>query len=237
MKSQVFKCEQFEVKQDKSAMKVGTDSLVLGAWADVSGVESALDIGTGTGILALMIAQRSDAHTIDAVEIEENAFEEAVTNFENSPWGDRLFCYHSSLQEFMLEIEDSYDLIICNPPYFKTQNITEATPREIARHTHLLNHITLLKAIKKLLSKDGKASVSLPFAAEGFFLKLAESYGFKVQKIMRMKNSKENLFTRSFVQIGWEEMTLHETELIVRTQPNVYSEAYKKLTSDFYTIF
>ena len=100
-------------------MKVGTDGVLLGAWVQIdASVQSALDIGTGTGLLALQIAQRSDCEVIDALEIEDLAFEQAVENFENSSWSDRLFCYHASLDEFRMEMDEGYDLIVCNPPFF-----------------------------------------------------------------------------------------------------------------------
>jgi tRNA1Val (adenine37-N6)-methyltransferase len=116
---EVFKFKEFEVKQEDSAMKIGTDGVLLGAWTKIdNSVDSVLDIGSGTGLISLMMAQRSDAELIDAVELDPAAYEESVYNFENSPWGDRLFCYHSSFQEFAQEIEDSYDLIVSNPPFF-----------------------------------------------------------------------------------------------------------------------
>jgi len=100
-------------------MKIGTDAVLLGAWVPLTHTElKVLDIGAGTGVLSLQIAQRSIADTIDAVEIDPDAFEECVTNFENSPWGDRLFCYHAGFVEFYSEMEETYDLIISNPPFF-----------------------------------------------------------------------------------------------------------------------
>jgi len=113
-----FAFKKFSVNQDRCAMKIGTDGVLLGAWATIShNPFSILDIGTGTGILALMLAQRSHAENIEAIEIDDAAFEQAADNFENSPWGDRLFCYHAAFNEFVEEIDDKYDLIISNPPF------------------------------------------------------------------------------------------------------------------------
>jgi len=108
-------------------MKIGTDGVLLGAWTSLeNSPNSVLDIGAGTGILSLMLAQRSTAESLDAFEIDENAYEQCVDNFEQSPWGDRLFCYHASLEEFTNEIDEKYNLIVCNPPFyaetFKTKN-------------------------------------------------------------------------------------------------------------------
>ena len=124
----MFQFKKFTINQDRCAMKVGTDGVLLGAWCPIDNNPfSILDIGAGTGILSLILAQRSNAEhpslqgelaqQIDAIEIDENAFEQCVETFESSPWGDRLFCFHAGLDEFMEEPEDEYDLIISNPPF------------------------------------------------------------------------------------------------------------------------
>jgi len=129
--SKVFQFKEFSVAQDHCAMKIGTDGVLLGAWVSLQHEFSVLDIGTGTGILSLMMAQRSNAELIDAIEIDGPAFEQAVQNFENSPWGDRLFCYHASLQEFADEIDDSYELIISNPPFYTDQHTLQKITNEL----------------------------------------------------------------------------------------------------------
>ena len=115
----MFQFKQFLVNQDRCAMKIGTDGVLLGAWCPIDNNPfSVLDIGAGTGILSLMLAQKSNASQIDAIEIDEDAYEQCVANFENSPWGDRLFCFHAGLDEFIDEPEDQYDIIISNPPFY-----------------------------------------------------------------------------------------------------------------------
>lgn len=233
----IFHFKEFTVHQSKSAMKVGTDAMILGSWTDVENAETILDIGTGTGVLALMLAQRSDAHTIDAVEIDENAFEEAVENFENAPWADRLYCYHASIQEFVEEIDEKYDLIISNPPYFSPMEIESYSGRKVARETHLLNHLTLLKNTKKLLSENGTCAFSLPFESELFFIELATNMGFKLQRRLRMKDRLTTDFVRSFLQFGFEEKELADEVLVLKNEDKTYSPHYKELTLDFHTIF
>ena len=134
-------------------MKIGTDAVLLGAWVNLENNPfSVLDIGAGTGILSLMLAQRSYAELIDALEIDDNAYEQCVGNFEQSPWGDRLFCYHASLQQFTEEIEDKYDLIISNPPFYSENYKTDNTQRDLARFTDALPFEHLLYGTAKLLA-------------------------------------------------------------------------------------
>ena len=166
-----FKFKEFTVKQDRCAMKIGTDSVLLGAWASLNiNPFSVLDIGAGTGILSLMLAQRSRAEIIDAVEIDDNAFEQCVENFEQSPWGDRLFCYHVSLDEFVNEIDDKYDLIISNPPFYSEDYKTDNEQRDLARFQEALPFEHLLYSVSKLLSNDGVFSAVIPFSEEEKFL-------------------------------------------------------------------
>lgn len=230
----IFQCKQFAVKQKQAAMKIGTDSMLLGSWAAIENVNSILDIGTGTGILALMLAQRSVADTIDGVEIEASAFEEAVFNFEHSPWSDRLFCYHTSIQEFAEEIDEKYDLIICNPPYFDAHNIRETNPKEIARHTHLLNHITLLKNSTKLLSKNGSLALILPEDTADFFIELAVNFDLNLHRRLRTKDKGHDEFKRSLLQFGFIKKQLESETLTLKKNDNSYSEQFKDLTGAFY---
>lgn len=232
-----FRLKEFTVEQSRSAMKVGTDAMILGSWTQVEEAETILDIGTGTGILALMLAQRSEAFTIDAVEIDADAYEEAVTNFENSPWGDRLFCYHASLQAFAQEIDDTYDLIVCNPPYFSPSEIESYTGRNVARQTHLLNHLTLIKNTVQLLSESGSCAFSLPYESEAFFIELAQSQNLFLQRRLRMKD-RENLdMVRSFLQFGKTAKPLEDEILILKNSDLTYSNQFIELVCDFYTIF
>lgn len=232
-----FRLKEFTVEQSRSAMKVGTDAMILGSWTRVEEAETILDIGTGTGILALMLAQRSEAFTIDAVEIDADAYEEAVTNFENSPWGDRLFCYHASLQAFAQEMDDTYDLIVCNPPYFSPSEIESYTGRNVARQTHLLNHLTLIKNTVQLLSESGSCAFSLPYESEAFFIELAQSQNLFLQRRLRMKD-RENLdMVRSFLQFGKTAKPLEDEILILKNTDSTYSSQFIELTCDFYTIF
>ena len=128
MSQQPFQFKKFKVHQDRCAMKIGTDGVLLGAWSSIEHEpKSILDIGAGTGVIALQLAQRSSASTIDAIEIDDQAHEQCTHNFEHSDWADRLFCYHASVQEFASEMEHKYDLIVSNPPFFKAPKSIDAS--------------------------------------------------------------------------------------------------------------
>ena len=160
----MFQFKKFTINQDRCAMKVGTDGVLLGAWCPIDNNPfSVLDIGAGTGILSLMLAQRSNASQIDAIEIDEDAFEQCVDNFESSPWSDKLFCFHAGLDEFMEEPEDEYDLIISNPPFYTEDYKTENEQRDLARFSDALPFEDLVEATHLLLSENGIFAVIIPF--------------------------------------------------------------------------
>ena len=175
-----FKFKHFAIDQDRCAMKIGTDSVLLGAWAALdANPYSILDIGAGTGVLALMLAQRSGSELIDAIEIDDDAYEQCVDNFESSPWGDRLFCYHASLEEFVNEIDDTYDLIISNPPFYSDTYKSDNVQRDLARFVDAMPFRELIESVSKLLSPQGQFSVIIPFSEEKRLKNLCYDYKFK----------------------------------------------------------
>lgn len=234
--SKDFKFKQFTVSQDKCAMKIGTDGVLLGAWAKLNNPFSVLDIGTGTGIIALQIAQRCDAEIIDAFEIDDKAFEQAVENFERSDWGDRLFCYHASLQEFADEIEEKYEFIVSNPPFytstFKKDGIEEK--RAVARHSESLPYTVLLESTAKLLSETGNCAFIIPYEKEKNFLEIASENKMFPNRITRVKGNQNTPIKRSLLQFSFMKSTIETDELIIETQRHVYTEKYIDLVKDFY---
>ncbi len=232
-----FQFKEFTIIQEKSAMKVGTDSILLGSWVQLNDEQSILDIGSGTGILALLLAQRSEATLIDAVEIEENAHEEAVTNFENSPWSDRLFCYHSSIQDFAKEIDETYDLIIANPPFFEPYEREPISAKSTARQTHALDFYALLEATKLLLNKNGSSAFIVPFERETSFIELAQNTGLFVQRITRVKDTQKAVFKRSMMQFRFEKTKVYTSELVLKNTDKTYSAEFKEFTKGFYLNF
>src|SRR5690606_7529498 len=174
--SKEFKFKQFIIEQDRCAMKIGTDGILLGAWVDLKNPYSILDIGAGTGVIGLMMAQRSNAELIDAIEIDDDAYEQCVDNFENSPWNDRLFCYHASLDEFAEEMQDEekYDLIISNPPFYTEDFKGSDEVRNQARFADAIPFEDLVENVALLLAEKGQFAVIIPFSEEEKFLELAK---------------------------------------------------------------
>ncbi|WP_353780079.1 methyltransferase [Winogradskyella sp. 3972H.M.0a.05] len=216
-------------------MKIGTDGVLLGAWTSVEkNPFSVLDIGAGTGVLSLMLAQRSFAELIDAIEIDADAYEQCTDNFENSPWNDRLFCYHASLEEFTEEIDDKYDLIISNPPFYSEDYKTEDSSRDLARFADALPFEELLSCASKLLSPEGTFSVIIPFKEEPSFLSKALEYGLYPSRILHVKGNPDSSFKRSLIEFSRYQATTEISELTIEISRHNYTEVYKELTKDFY---
>ena len=235
MSTKPFKFKEFTLNQDQCAMKIGTDGVLLGAWASIEKTPfSILDIGAGTGILSLMLAQRSNAELIDAIEIDDSAYEQCVNNFEKSSWGDRLFCYHASLEEFAEEIEDKYDLIICNPPFYSEDYKTDNSQRDLARFQDAMPFEHLLESVSKLLSEDGAFSVVIRFKEETNFIELALKFKLFPNKVLRIKGNPTSETKRSLIEFSFRESENTIKSLIIETSRHQYTEDYINLTKDFY---
>jgi len=231
----MFRFKQFSVKQDKAAMKVGTDGVLLGCWTPLANNQySILDIGAGTGLVALMLAQRSLAEQIDALEIEENAYEQAVENFEESPWNDRLFCYHAGLDEFVEEIDDKYDVIVCNPPFFESNNQIKNQARETARFYEVLSFEELIEGASVLLSDRGVFSVIIPFEEEEKFISMAKKFDLFPFKITQVKGSPSSKFKRSLIAFSKKEKEITKDRLVIEIERHHYTPEFTELVKDFY---
>jgi len=196
----LFQFKQFSINQDKCAMKIGTDGVLLGAWCPVdNNPNSILDVGTGTGIIALILAQRTNAEQIDALEIEENAYEQATDNFENSPWADRLFCFHAGLDELVDEPENLYDIIVCNPPFYSENYKTGNEQRDIARFQDAMPFEDLIEAVDLLLSENGIFAVIIPYKEEVKFINLCDEVKLFPIKITRVKGTFKTKIVRSLL--------------------------------------
>lgn len=233
--SKPFKFKQFTVKQDRCAMKIGTDGVLLGSWTSVKhNPFNVLDIGSGTGILSLMLAQRSSAQQIEAIEIDDNAYEQCAENFENSPWNDRLFCYHASLLEFVEEVEDAFNLIICNPPFYSEDYKTKDKSRDLARFNDAMPFKHIIYAVAHLLAEDGIFSIIIPKKEERDFIELASTIELYPQRILHVKGNPNSEVKRSLIEFSHKETEVKTSELIIETSRHNYTQNYIDLTKDFY---
>ena len=235
-----FTFKQFQVNQDRCAMKIGTDGVLLGAWTPlINNPFNVLDIGAGTGILSLMLAQRSNAAPnnvgiIDAIEIDEDAYEQCVENFEASPWGDKLFCFHVGLDEFVDEPEDEYDLIISNPPFYTDDYKTDNTSRDLARFEDALPFEELIEAAALLLSDNGLFSVIIPYKEEERFVAMCKELDLFPLKITRVKGTPTSEIKRSLLAFCRMEQTPLIDELVIEIYRHNYTSEYIELTKEFY---
>ncbi|WP_237274711.1 tRNA1(Val) (adenine(37)-N6)-methyltransferase [Tenacibaculum ovolyticum] len=233
-----FKFKEFTVHQDKTAMKIGTDAVLLGAWCSLGEYpDTVLDIGSGTGVISLMLAQRSDAMTIDAVEIDADAYEQTVDNFEKSDWGDRLFCYNTSFVEFAKEIaeeEEQYDVIVSNPPFYTDNFETTSEARNKARFTSSLSFEELLKGVSEILSENGLFSVVIPYKEEGGFVELAKKFHLFLNNACHVKGNENTEIKRSLLTFSFNEKEVKKEVLVIEKERHRYTDDYINLTKDFY---
>jgi len=219
-------------------MKVGTDGVLLGAWCSLENYpKTILDIGTGTGIISLMLAQRSSAISIDGVEIDKSAFEQTVDNFENSDWSDRLYCYNTSFQKFADESNNEgikYDLIVSNPPFYKEDYITKNISRNKARFSQFLSFKELIQGVSKILSKSGFFSTIIPFKEESAFIGLAQQNSLFLNKLCRVKGNKNSEIKRCLLTFSFNKKETKETNLIIENSRHKYTKEYVELTNNFY---
>lgn len=233
----MFQFKQFTIHQDQCAMKVGTDGVLLGAWTDCGTTQRILDIGTGTGLIALMLAQRSKAF-IDAIEIDEAAVLQAKQNVADSPWTERIQIIHLPFQDFSNTQRNSYDLIISNPPYFENSLKSPSASRTTARHTDSLTSLEIISACKKLLHDKGKLSLILPIQESVACIVKATEFGLYCQRKTAVIPRKGTAAKRMLLCFGFDSCVCQESELLIETDSrHQHSEEYMELTKDYYLKF
>ncbi|MBK8669193.1 MAG: methyltransferase [Saprospiraceae bacterium] len=173
-----FRFKKFVIQQDDCTMKVNTDGVLLGAWSDISTKKNVLDIGTGTGVIAIMVAQKNEEIIAHGLEIDEIAYKQARLNMEQSPFSQRLEAIYDSLQNYCEITTHKYDLIISNPPFFSGGTFSLNENKKNVRHTIKLSHTDLLRSVKKLLTPDGHFDLILPYIEGLRFIEMAELYDF-----------------------------------------------------------
>jgi tRNA1Val (adenine37-N6)-methyltransferase len=234
MSNTYFRFKQFTIHQDRCAMKVGTDGVLLGAWVNLENVSTILDIGTGSGLIALMLAQRTEMTRVDAIEIENEAVAQALENVSISPWKSRISIVHTSLQEFV-NAGRKYDLVVSNPPYFSNSLRAAEMKRTIARHDQKLSYSELLEGIHRLLLPEGRFGVILPAAALNSVTTLAENAGLFPHRITSVKPVPEKMANRILAEFSYSKKEPLISEIMIEEYGrHNYSEEYIALTKDFY---
>jgi tRNA1Val (adenine37-N6)-methyltransferase len=237
MSAHLFHFKQFTIQQDQCAFKVGTDGVLLGAWANVANVTRVLDIGTGTGLLALMMAQRLPLAQIEAVEIDALSVVQAVENVQGSPWQDRVCIMHTAVQNFTNLAHHKYDLIVSNPPFFgKVDGVAAPEQRRRdARQTNALDHQTLVDCVARLLTENGRFSTILPVIAGHALRTYAETKGlFCVREtaVFPMLNKPQH---RVLLEFNRQPQPIITQNLIIETaRHHYYTDAFSALTRPFY---
>jgi tRNA1Val (adenine37-N6)-methyltransferase len=237
--SKIFTFKQFKVEHELSAQKVGTDGVLLGAWTPIAAnSKNILDIGTGSGLIALMLAQRSSAISfIDAIDIDALACQQATKNFDNSNWKEKLKVYHIALQNF--QPEKQYDLIVCNPPFFSNSLQPENISKTQARHDDSLLLNDLFFHVKRILKMGSKFSIIFPFERKTELIKTAVENQLFPNAICNVKGNENTSPKRVMIVFQYIKKLIDckEEELIIEVSRNNYTEAYKNLTKDFYLNF
>lgn len=213
-------------------MKVGTDGVLLGAWTSLDNAKRILDVGTGTGVIALILAQRSSTSThIDAIDILADVCEQAIENVSQSPWPQKVVVHHKSLQKYEAP---AYDLIVSNPPFFNKSYKPPKEQRTLARHTDSLLHNEILLHSKRLLTSTGRLSLILPEVEGNLMIKLAINYGWHCIRTCAFRSRPEKSVERLLIEFSLQPGKEIFDELVLYREKEVWSEAYRKLTQDLY---
>ena len=231
-----FEFKKFKIHQNNAAMKIGTDGILLGAWADLSDKKKGIDIGSGTGIISIMLCQRNEILEIDSIEVSEKAVLDAKKNIKNCKWNERINLIHKDLKLF--STENKYDLIISNPPYFQKSLKPKDLDRLKARHEVSLNYKDVLNFSEKHLLKNGTINLILPIDQKQEVIEYAEKFGLYVSKecIVFPKPNKNP--HRLLIELSKIKKTFESQSLTIENDGrHNYTDNYKKLTREFYTIF
>jgi tRNA1Val (adenine37-N6)-methyltransferase len=236
MGNNYFKFKQFTVYQERSSFKVGTDGVLLGAFADVKGKKRILDVGTGTGLIALMLAQRCDAEIV-AIEPDEESFEQASENVLKSEWAERISVINCSLQDYQ-DSGETFGLIVSNPPYFIDSLKNPDPVRAKTRHNLTLTHSDILTGAGRLLLYDGVLQLIMPYSEATVFMAEAVSYDFFCSNMLKIRPTPTSGIRRLILTITRERKKASEQFLTIESgKRHDFTDEYKNLTRDFYQKF
>lgn len=237
-RNKYFKFKQFTIWQEKTAMKVGIDGVLLGAWTWAENPSKILDVGTGTGLIALMMAQRFLNAKVDAVEIDATACEEAQFNINQSPWGERVQLFNASFQQFAEKEIPKYDLIVSNPPFFENSVKVKTVSRELARNSENLNIDELFSGVCKVMKEKSIFAVVFPYLRLDELIEVASKNGLSLSRLLKIKPNPEKPFHRVLAEFTHQNKPFPEDELTIESMVHHdYSEKYRNFTQDFYLNF
>ena len=214
-------------------MKVGTDAVLLGSWIDPKFSKYILDIGTGTGLIALMLAQKSTGE-IDAVDIDESAYHQAKENFNRSAWRDRIHVFHQSFQEFSERSTKKYDLVVSNPPYFHHASKPCEEARMNARHNNQLSFDELICGVKKILADDGRFCVILPCKEGLEFMNLTQSKSLFCHEMIRVKTKADKNEKRLMMEFSFQFRQINDQEIIIQEEDSRFTHEYVEMTREYF---
>ena len=231
-REKTFRFKQFAVLNDRTAMKVGTDGVLLGAWCPVEGARRALDVGTGCGVIALMIAQRNHDAVIDSIDIDHGAIEEASINFARSPWSQRLTAIEGDFNE--MDTKECYNLIVSNPPYFTDSLLPTDGSRTLARHCQTLSYHQLIDGSSRLLASDGSLALISPTDAEETIIEAATFASLPVRTMTRVIPVQGAAPKRTLWLLSRRCLQYKEDTLTIARNDGTFTDEYVALTSPFY---
>lgn len=243
VKERVFRFKRFSVAHSRSAMKVGVDGVLVGAWADVSGAKSILDAGCGCGVIALMCAQRNLSAIVDAVEIDSEATAEAADNFRISPWTERLKVICADINEHLPPFEGGYDHIVSNPPFFDSGVTQIDTGRQLARHVSTFSPVSLIVAAGRLLADGGRLTMIFPREDYEKIAEEAKQRGFAVSRVCHVRGREDRPVKRTLCELRRavaSETAVAESVadlLTLEISPGIPTQEYQALCKDFYLKF
>lgn len=234
MPNPYFQFKKFTVYHDRCAMKVGTDGVLLGAWCDISNAYTALDIGTGTGLIALMMVQRNLNMLVDAIDIYSDAIAQAEENIKRSPFSSSIKCSNLSLESFYKQCPQKYDVIVSNPPFFIGSLKSPKQNRTLARHTDSLQIEELINISAKLVTDKGRLSVIYPYEHKDVLLHLAKENELFVSRITNVYPTPAGKPKRVLMEFSKADKLLAENDLIIEKERHIYSDGFTALVKDFY---
>jgi tRNA1Val (adenine37-N6)-methyltransferase len=233
MSNSYFRFKQFTINQNRCAMKVNTDGVLLGAWANIGDASQILDIGSGTGLITIMLAQRSEAN-ISAVEIDKEAYLQSLENVKSCKWANRISIENIAFQQFAENNSAKFDLIVSNPPYFSNSLKNPDEARTLARHNDSLPPLELLAGVKKILNENGRFCVILPYVESQLFIIEATMQQLYCVRKTNIKSTSKKKPLRILMEFSFQREKLNELDLVIHDENGDYSSDFKTLTSEFY---